>query len=57
MNGGHLPTKINQIITMHDINWGVLNHASQAPQLMSCNYCVCVCVSIHTCIGIQEAHG
>ena len=22
---------------VHDINWGVFNHASHAPQLMSCN--------------------
>ena len=39
MNGGQLPT--NQL---HDINWGALDHASRAPQLMSCNYTVCVCV-------------
>ena len=38
MKGGHGQT--NQL---HDINWGALNHASHAPQLMSCNYCVCVC--------------
>ena len=33
MDGGQLPT--NQL---HDINWGALDHASHAPQLMSCNY-------------------
>ena len=37
MKGGHGQT--NQF---HDINWGALDHASSAPQLMSCNYCVCV---------------
>ena len=30
---------------LHDINWGALNHASRAPQLMSCNYYVCVASS------------
>ena len=39
MKGGDGQT--NQL---HDINWGALDHASCAPQLMSCNYCVCVCV-------------
>ena len=48
MNGGQLPT--NQL---HDINWGALDHASHAPQLISCDYyvrvcvCVCVCACIH----------
>ena len=44
MNGGQLPT--NQL---HDINWGALDHASRASQLMSCNYYVCarVCVTMH----------
>ena len=23
---------------LHDINWGAFDHASHAPQLMSCNY-------------------
>ena len=41
MNGGQLPT--NQL---RDINWGALNHASCALQLMSCNYYVCVCVCV-----------
>ena len=36
MNGDQLPT--NQL---HDINWGALDHASRAPQLVSCNYYVC----------------
>ena len=31
MNRGQLPTK-------YDINWGALDHASRAPQLMSCNH-------------------
>ena len=35
MNGGQLPT--NQL---HDISWGILDHASGAPQLMSCNHYV-----------------
>ena len=38
-NGSQLPT--NQL---HGINWGALDRASCAPQLMSCNYYVCVCV-------------
>ena len=49
MNRGPLPT--NQL---HDTNWGALEHASRAPQLVSCNYyvyvyvcvCVCVCASV-----------
>ena len=39
MNGGQLP--INQL---HDINWGALDHASRAPQLMSCNYYLYICM-------------
>ena len=35
MKGGNGQT--NQL---HDINWGALNHASCAPQLMSGDYCV-----------------
>ena len=48
VNGGQLPTK-----QLHDINWGSLDHASRAPQLMSCTFvitvcvCVCVCVCVH----------
>ena len=38
MNTGHLPT-----CQLHDINWGTLDQASRAPQVMSCNYCACVC--------------
>ena len=26
------------VIALHGINWGALDHASHAPQLMSCNY-------------------
>ena len=46
MDRGQLPT--NQL---HDINWGALDHASHAPQLVSCNYsnCVCVCVCVCVC--------
>ena len=44
MNGGQLPT--NQL-HVHDINWGVLDHSSRAPQLMSCNYYT-LCVHTHT---------
>ena len=47
MNGGQLPT--NQL---HDINWGAPDHASRAPQLMSCNYYVCVCF-VRSCQAIQ----
>ena len=46
MNGGQLPT--NQL---HDINWGALDHASRALQLMSCNYYVCVCV--YVCVDVN----
>ena len=35
MKGGHGQT--NQL---HDIDWGALDPASRAPQLMSCNYYV-----------------
>ena len=50
MNGGQLPT--NQL---HDINWGALDHASRAPQLMSCNYYVCVrvCVYMYVCMKVE----
>ena len=41
MNGGHGQT--NQL---HDFNWGALDHASRAPQLMSCNYYVCMYVCV-----------
>ena len=41
MNGGQLPT--NQL---HDINWGALDHAPHAPQLLSCSVCMCVCVCV-----------
>ena len=52
---------------LHDINWGALNHASLAPQLMSHNYhmlfmcvqsnfCTCTCI-LHkcTCNSIQDS--
>ena len=47
MKGGHGQT--NQL---HDINWGALDHASRAPQLMSCNYSVCVCVCTRACVCV-----
>ena len=55
MNGGQLPT--NQL---HGINWGALDYASRAPQLMSCNYyryvcacmCVFVCMCMHVCVYV-----
>ena len=48
MNGGQLPT--NQL---HDINWGALDYASCAPQLMSCNYaCVCARVCMRACMCV-----
>ena len=49
MKGDH-----GQINHLHDINWGEFDHASRAPQLMSCNYSVCmrVCVCAHTCDGV-----
>ena len=50
MKGGH-----GQANQLHDINWCALDHASCAPQLMSCNYmcvytcvCVCVCVCVYS---------
>ena len=48
MNGGKLPT--NQF---HDINWVALNHASRAPQLLSCNYYVCVCAGAVQCMCVN----
>ena len=41
IKGGHGQT--NQL---HDINWGALDHASGAPQIMSCNYNVHVCINL-----------
>ena len=41
IKGGHGQT--NQL---HDINWGALDHASRASQLMSCNYYVHTHMSI-----------
>ena len=43
MNIGQLPT--NQL---HNINWGALDHASHAPQLMSCNYYLYAHTHTHT---------
>ena len=55
MNRDQQPT--NQL---HNINWGALDHASCAPQLISCNYylCirVCVCVCIHMCTSCVCVH-
>ena len=49
MKGGHGQT--NQL---HDVNWGALDHASRAPQLMPHNYhvcvCVCACVCVYVCV-------
>ena len=45
---------------LHDINWGALNHASCAPQSMSCNCYVCVCAMNRcytTLIGMHKMHG
>ena len=50
MKGGHGQT--NQL---RDINWGALDHVSCAPQLKSCNYCVCVCVSEHLSCDHDES--
>ena len=41
MNRGQLPTN-----HLHDINRGALDHASRAPQLVSCNCYACVCVHV-----------
>ena len=41
----------NKSVTcIDDINWGVLDHASRALQLMSYNYCVCACVCVRGCV-------
>ena len=45
MNSSQIPT--NQL---HDINWGVLDHASRAPRSTSCNYYVYLCV--YMCVYI-----
>ena len=42
---------------LQDINRGALNHVSCAPQLMSCNYCVCVCVYAITRIVVSVMYG
>ena len=53
MKGDHGQT--NQLC---DINWGALDHVSCAPQLMSCNYyvcvpvCVCVCLCVCVCVPV-----
>ena len=56
MKGGHGQT--NQL---HDINWGALDHASHAPQLMSCSHYVYTLPRhVHekeatlTCIGMHS---
>ena len=41
--GGHGQT--NQF-HVHDIIWGALDHASYAPQLMSCNYYTSTCTCV-----------
>ena len=45
MNGGQLPT--NQL---HDVNWGALDHASCALQLMSCT--VTTMHYVHVCVYV-----
>ena len=44
LKGGQLPT---YQLHLHDTNWGALNHASRASQLVSCNYMcyACMCES------------
>ena len=37
---------------LHNINWGARDHASCAPQLMLCNYYLCVCVSVSMCVCV-----
>ena len=51
MKGGQLPT--NQL---HNINWGALDRASRAPQLMSCKLYVRVCVCVHTRVCMYTKH-
>ena len=54
MKGGH--GWKNQL---HDINWDALDQASRTPQLISCNYhlcvcvCVCVCVCAYMCVHVR----
>ena len=33
---------------LHDLSWGAVAHAAHAPQLGSCNYCVCA----HACVCV-----
>ncbi len=47
MKGGHGQT--NQL---HNINWGALNHASRAPQLVT-TMCVRLCVSLCVCMQMS----
>ena len=47
--GGQLPT--NQLL---DINWGALDHASHAPQLMSCNYYVHADMSPYSLVQVYK---
>ena len=45
---------------LRDINWGAPNHAFRAPQLISCNYYVCVftCVCVCVCVDLaMSVHG
>ena len=45
-----LGMKLGQTNQLYDINWGALDHASHASQLMSCIYYVCACACVHVCI-------
>ena len=47
MNRGQLPTK-----WLSDSNWGALDHESHAPQLLSDNYYVHVCVHMYMCVCV-----
>ena len=49
MKGGR-----GQANQLHDINWGALDHASHALQLMSCNYYLSVCVCVCVCRGMTN---
>ena len=41
-------------ISFVTLNWSAFDHASCAPQLMTCNYyeCVCVCVCMSVCVCV-----
>ena len=39
---------------LHDINWGALDYASRAPQLITMSMSVCVCVCVCVCMHVRQ---